>query len=94
MGYAYRRNYGYYCGSDQSIAYRTMISKREGFNGYASMSYRFDNGNEWFADLQAGRHELSLFRAPRSWSLMMPDGNEEGYFYNQATCLLYTSRCV
>ena len=85
MGYAYRRNYGYYCGSDQSVAYRTMISKRKGINAFASMTYRFDNGNEWFADLQAGRHELSLFRAPRTWALMMPDGNEEGYFYNQAT---------
>ena len=85
MQYAYRRNYGNYCGSDRGVAYRTMISKRQGVNTYASMSYLFDNGNEWFADLQAGRHEVSLFRSPRSWSLMMPDGNEEGYFYNQAT---------
>ena len=85
MQYAYRRNYGNYCGSDRAVAYRTMISKREGVNTFASLSYMFGNGSEWFADIQAGRHEVSLFRAPRSWSLMMPDGNEEGYFYNQAT---------
>ena len=85
MGYAYRRRYGNYCGSERAVAYRTMISERKGVNTYASMSYLFDNGGEWFADLQAGHHEISLFRAPRSWSLMMPDGNEEGYFYNQAT---------
>ena len=85
MHYAYRRNYGNYCGSDRAVAYRTMISERKGINTYASLSYMFGNGSEWFADVQAGRHEVSLFRAPRSWSLMMPDGNEEGYFYNQAT---------
>ena len=85
MQYAYRRNYGNYCGSDRAVAYRTMVSKRQGVNTYASLNYTFDNGSEWFADIQAGRHEVSLFRAPRSWSLMMPDGNEEGYFYNQAT---------
>ncbi|MBP6798685.1 MAG: TonB-dependent receptor plug domain-containing protein, partial [Luteimonas sp.] len=74
MHYASRRNYGYYCGSDRAAAYRTMISEREGVNTYASLNYDFDNGVRWFADVQAGRHELSLFRAPRSWSLMMPDG--------------------
>ena len=85
MGYAYRRNYGNYCGSERGVAYRTMISERRGANGYASMSYQLGNGSEWFADVQAGHHKVSLFRAPRTWSLMMPDGNEEGYFYNQAT---------
>lgn len=85
VGYYERPRYGWYCGSDRSVAYRTIISKRDGVNTYASMSYLFGNGVEWFADVQAGRHEVSLFRAPRSWSLMMPDGNEEGYFYNEAT---------
>src|SRR5690606_26924455 len=85
VGYYERPRYGWYCGSDRSVAYRTIISKRDGVNTYASLSYLFGNGVEWFADVQAGRHEVSLFRAPRSWSLMMPDGNEEGYFYNEAT---------
>ena len=85
MGYAFRPRYGNYCGSDRSVAYRTMISKREGVNGYASMSYRFDNDTEWFADVQAGRHEVSLFRGPRSWALMTSDGTEWDYFYNQNT---------
>ena len=83
--YASRRNYGNYCGSDRAVAYRTMISERKGVNFYASMNYDLGDQREWFADVQAGRHNVSLFRAPRSWSLMMPDGNEEGYFYNQAT---------
>ena len=83
--YSYRSGYGYYCGSDESAAYRTMISKREGVNGLASLSYAFDNGSEWFADVQAGYHTVSIFRAPTSWGLMTADGNEEGWFYNEAT---------
>jgi len=76
---------GYYCGSDESIGYGTIISRRQGVNAYASMSYLFDNGSEWFADLQLGHHKLALFRDVTAWSYMAPDGNEEGYFYNQAT---------
>ncbi|MEZ5543648.1 MAG: TonB-dependent receptor [Lysobacteraceae bacterium] len=85
MGYAYRPRYGYYCGSDRTVAYRSMISRREGVNGYASMRYEFGNGIEWFAQMQAGRHELALSRGTRSWALMTPDGVEHDYFYNQHT---------
>ena len=85
MGYAYRRNYGYYCGSERAVAYRTMISARRGVNAYGSLSYMFGDGSEWFADIQAGYHKLALFRAPRSWALMTPDGTEWDYFYNQDT---------
>lgn len=83
--YAFRPRYGYYCGSDRAVSYRTMISKRTGINGYSSLSYRFGNGTEWFADIQAGHHEVELFRSPRSWALMTPDGVEHDYFFNQAT---------
>lgn len=76
---------GYYCGSDESIGYGTMISERKGVNAFASLGYRFDNGSEWFADVQMGYHELSMFRDVGSWSYQAPDGNEDGYFFNQAT---------
>ena len=76
---------GYYCGSDKSIGYGTILSERRGVNGYASLSYAFDNGSEWFADVQVGYHNVELFRDVSSWSYMAPDGNEEGYFYNDAT---------
>ena len=83
MGYHERPRYGWYCGSDRAVAYRTQISKRDGINTYASMGYMFGNGSEWFADVQAGRHEVSLFRGPRNWALMTPDGVEHDYFYNR-----------
>ena len=76
---------GYFCGSDEAIGYGTIISKRRGVNAYASLSYAFGDGNEWFADVQMGHHKVELFTDVRSWSYMAPDGNEEGYFFNQAS---------
>jgi iron complex outermembrane receptor protein len=49
------------------------------------MSYAFGNDTEWFAEVQLGYHEVELFTDVRSWAYMAPDGNEEGYFFNQAT---------
>ncbi len=76
---------GFYCGSNASIGYGTIISERKGVNAYGSLNYQFDNGHRWFADLQAGYHKLALYKDVTQWSYMAPDGNEEGYFYNQAT---------
>lgn len=76
---------GYYCGSDASIGYGTITSRRKGINSYASLGYAFGGGMNWFADLQLGYHELAMFRDVTQWSYQAPDGNEEGYFYNQAT---------
>ena len=82
LGYHERPRYGMFCGSDRAVAYRTQISKRDGINAYASLGHAFEGGHEWFADVQAGRHEVSLFRAPRIWALMTPDGVEHDYFHN------------
>lgn len=76
---------GYFCGTDEAIGYGTIISKRQGANAYASLSYAFGDSSEWFADVQLGYHKVELFTDVRSWSYMAPDGNEEGYFFNQAS---------
>jgi outer membrane receptor protein involved in Fe transport len=76
---------GYFCGSDEAIGYGTIISKRQGANAYASLSYAFGDNKEWFADVQLGYHKVELFTDVRSWNYMAPDGNEEGYFFNQAS---------
>jgi iron complex outermembrane receptor protein len=76
---------GYYCGSTESIGYGTVISERKGINAYGSFNYSFGNGVSWFADVQLGYHKLALFRDVTSWSYQAPDGNEDGYFFNQAT---------
>ena len=82
---AFRPRYGYYCGSDSSIGYGTILSKRRGANGYASLSYDFDNGQQWFADVQLGYHTMSLMRDVTKWGRMAADGDESGYFNNEAT---------
>ncbi len=77
---------GYYCGSDESIGYGTILSKRRDANLYGSLTYNLgDNGTQWFADVQLGYGKTELFRDVEQWSYMAPDGNEEGYFYNQAS---------
>lgn len=83
--YAYRRNYGNFCGSAESIGYGTILSGRKGINTYTSMNLALGNGHTWFADLQAGYAKVKLFRDVEQWSYMAPDGNEEGYFFNDAT---------
>lgn len=76
---------GYYCGSNDSIGYGTIISQRKGINTYTTMNMPLGDDLKWFADIQAGYSKVKLFRDVEQWSYMQPDGNEEGYFYNQAT---------
>ena len=83
--YASRTNYGQFCGSRESIGYGTILSERKGINTYTSMNMPLGDSFNWFADIQAGYSKVNLFRDVEQWSYQAPDGNEEGYFYNQAT---------
>jgi iron complex outermembrane receptor protein len=82
--YAFRQNYGNFCGSQESIGYGTILSARKGVNTYTTMSMPLGDSLTWFADVQAGYSTVDLFRDVSAWSYMAPDGNEEGYFYNAA----------
>jgi iron complex outermembrane receptor protein len=73
---------GYFCGSDTSIGYGTMISKRRSLSGYGSMGYTLNDHAELFVDVQASHSKLSLFRDVLDWYYVAPDGNEEGTFFN------------
>ncbi len=83
--YAFRKSYGHFCGSAESIAYGTILSRRKAINTYTSMSMPLGDDLEWFADLQLGYGKVSMFRDVEQWNYQAPDGNEDGYFYNQAT---------
>ncbi|KQM24705.1 TonB-dependent receptor [Sphingomonas sp. Leaf11] len=80
--YANRRRYGQFCGSNESVAYGTMISERKAVTAYSSMGYDLGGGTELFADLQFSYSKLKLFRRFKSWYYVSPDGNEEGTFFN------------
>lgn len=59
---------GYYCGSDRTIGYGTVLSKSRGANAYGSVTYNFSSDTQWFADLQAGYHKIQMFRDVEQWS--------------------------
>ena len=73
---------GHYCGSDEAVAYGTMINERKGASGYASLGYDVSDSLQLFADIQASYSDLRLFRDVLDWFYVAPDGNEEGTFYN------------
>ncbi|MES1973920.1 MAG: TonB-dependent receptor [Pseudomonadota bacterium] len=73
---------GYFCGSNESVAYGTMISDRKSVSGYGSMGYDISGRAELFVDFQASYSKLKLFRDVLDWSYVAPDGNEEGTFFN------------
>lgn len=73
---------GYFCGSNESVAYGTMISKRQSASGYGAMGYTLGDHAELFLDFQASYSELKLFRDVLDWYYVSPDGNEEGTFFN------------
>ncbi|WP_031262815.1 hypothetical protein, partial [Curtobacterium sp. B18] len=91
--YASRPNYdtidgpGYFCGSNESVAYGTMISKRTSINSYGSIGYDFSDHAQAFVDFQFGYSKLSLFRDVLSWYYETADGNQEGTFFNTPTPL-------
>jgi iron complex outermembrane receptor protein len=73
---------GYFCGSNESVAYGTMISDRKSVSGYGSMGYNIGDKAELFVDFQASYSKLKLFRDVLDWFYVSPDGNEEGTFFN------------
>lgn len=73
---------GFFCGSNESVAYGTMTSSRKSVTGYASMGYDFSDHVQLFADLQFSYSKLWLFRDVLQWYYESPDGNQEGTFFN------------
>lgn len=86
--YASRENYdtfsgpGYFCGSNESIGYGTIISERQSVSAYGSIGYTLSDKAEFFTDLQFSYSKLKLFRDVLDWYYVTPDGNEEGTFFN------------
>ena len=73
---------GYFCGSNTSVAYGTIISRREGFNSYASAGYELSDNAELFVDAQFGISKVSLVRDVLQWSFQPSSGSSDTTFYN------------
>ncbi|MBB3033086.1 TonB-dependent receptor domain-containing protein [Alteriqipengyuania lutimaris] len=73
---------GYFCGSNEAIAYGQILSDRDQISLYGSAGYELSSTTDLFLDAQFGYSDLELFNGFKTWFYVAPDGNEEGLFYN------------
>ena len=73
---------GYFCGSNTSIGYGTIISRREGFNSFASAGYELSDAAELFVDAQFGISKVALMPDVLSWGFQDASGSSDTTFYN------------
>ncbi len=73
---------GYFCGSNTSIGYGTVISKREGFNSFASAGFELSDAAELFVDAQFGISKVALMPDVLSWGYQNASGSSDTTFYN------------
>ncbi len=73
---------GYFCGSDTSVGYGTVISRREGFNGYLSAGLDLSDKASLFVDAQFGISKVSLMRDVMKWYFQDATGSSDSTFYN------------
>ena len=73
---------GYFCGSNEAIAYGQILSERDQISLYGSLGYELNASTDLFLDAQFGYSDLELFNGFKTWFYVAPDGNEEGLFYN------------
>jgi iron complex outermembrane receptor protein len=73
---------GFFCGSNESVAYGTMLFGRKSISSYGSFGYDINDHVQLFADVMFSYSKLKLFRDVLDWYYETPDGNEEGTFFN------------
>ena len=85
--YAYRKNYGYYCGSNKDVGYGTLENGRKAANFYGSATYHFTDHIDFFADLQYSTSHQDSYNTPLEWQNSYPlNGDSTPIpFYNSAT---------
>ena len=76
-------DYGFYCGSDKSIAFGTIESARKSANAYGSFEIAINDKLTWFADVQAGYAKVELMSEPLDWQYQgATEDGDRGVFYN------------
>lgn len=85
--YAYRRNYGYYCGSYKDVGYGTLQNGRKAVNLYGSGTYKLDDRTTAFLEVQAGGARQTIYNSPLQWQNSVPlnGGSADTPFFNSAT---------
>jgi len=80
-----RPRYGEFCGSQESIAYGTIVPSRKGFNSFGTMSYELSDNAKLFADFQLGISKVRLMYDVTSWAFEQSSSSSDNYFYNSYT---------
>lgn len=80
-----RPRYGEFCGSQESIAYGTIVSGRKGFNSFGTMSYELSDNAKLFADFQLGISKVRLMYDVTSWSFEQASSSADNNFFNSFT---------
>ncbi len=73
---------GRFCGSDTSIGYGTIISRREGFNSFVSAGYDVSEAAKLFVDAQFGISKVALMPDVLNWSFQDASGSSDATFFN------------
>ena len=73
---------GRFCGSDTSIGYGTIISRREGFNSFVSAGYDLSDAAKLFVDAQFGISRVALMPDVLNWSFQDASGSSDATFFN------------
>jgi outer membrane receptor protein involved in Fe transport len=73
---------GYFCGSNESVSYGTILTQRKGATGYASLNYDLSDKTTLFADVMVGISKVELMNDVNDWQFQDASGSEDGYFFN------------
>ena len=73
---------GFYCGSQASIAYGTIISGRKGFNSFASLSYELSDNLTFYTEAQLGISNVRLMFDVTSWAFESSSSSSDNSFFN------------
>ncbi len=73
---------GYFCGSQESIGYGTIISGRRGFNSFGSLKYELSDNATLFTDVQFGISKVRLMYDVTSWAFEGSSSSADTSFYN------------
>ena len=85
--YAYREDYGNYCGSYRDVGYGTLENGRKAVSLYGSATYHLNDRVNLFLDIQAGfSHQIS-YNTPLQWenSYQLNGDSTPIPFFNTAT---------
>ena len=85
--YAYRQDYGHYCGSYRDVGYGTLENGRKAVSLYGSATYHLNDRVNLFLDIQAGfSHQIS-YNTPLQWenSYKLNGDSTPIPFFNTAT---------